>query len=123
MKLELSNNFIAFFDKLEKSNNAYENIIELENTALDYIHKEKIVEYCVSEGGYWQWFFSIINKYGIVPMSFMPDVVESTNYEKISDIFTEKVKKDISYLLKLKNENESIDKLRSDKICFKCCYR
>ena len=54
MKLELSNNFIAFFDKLEKSNNAYENIIELENTDLDYIHKEKIVEYCVSEGGYWQ---------------------------------------------------------------------
>ena len=48
-------------------------------------------------------------------MFFMPDVVESTNYEK--------VKKDISYLLKLKNENESIDKLRSDKICFKCCYR
>ena len=54
MKLELSNNFIAFFDKLEKSNNAYENIIELENTDLDYIHKEKIVEYCVSEGGYWK---------------------------------------------------------------------
>ena len=115
MKLELSNNFIAFFDKLEKSNNAYENIIELENTDLDYIHKEKIVEYCVSEGGYWQWFVSIINKYGIVPMSFMPDVVESTNYEKVSDIFTEKVKKDISYLLKLKNENESIERLRSDK--------
>lgn len=51
MKLELSNNYIAFFDKLEKSNNAYENIIELENADLDYIHKEKIIQYCVSEGG------------------------------------------------------------------------
>lgn len=115
MKLELSNNYIAFFDKLEKSNNAYENIIELESTDLDYIHKEKIIQYCVSEGGYWQWFVAIINKYGIVPMSFMPDVVESTNYQKISDIFAEKVKKDIRYLLELKNSNESVEKLREEK--------
>lgn len=115
MKLELSNNYIAFFDKLEKSNNAYENIIELENADLDYIHKEKIIQYCVSEGGYWQWFVAIINKYGIVPMSFMPDVVESTNYQKVSDIFAEKVKKDISYLLELKNSNESVEKLREEK--------
>ncbi len=43
MNLELSNSYIAFFDKLEKSNNAYENIIELKNIDLDYLHKEKIV--------------------------------------------------------------------------------
>lgn len=115
MNLELSNNYIAFFDKLEKSNNAYENIIGLENTDLDYIHKEKIVEFCVSEGGYWEWFVAIINKYGIVPIHFMPDSVESTNYEKVTGIFTEKVKKDISYLLKLKNNNENIGKLREIK--------
>ncbi len=115
MKLELSNNYIAFFDKLEKSNNAYENIIELENTSLDYIHKEKMIKFCVSEGGYWQWFVAIINKYGIVPMSFMSDAVESTNYQKVSEIFAEKVKKDINYLLELKNKNESTEKLREEK--------
>ena len=115
MNLELSNNNIAFFDKLEKSNNAYENIIELENTSLDYIHKEKIIKFCVSEGGYWQWFVAIINKYGIVPMSFMSDAVESTNYQKVSEIFAEKVKKDINYLLELKNKNESTEKLREEK--------
>ena len=115
MKLELSNNYIAFFDKLEKSNNAYENIIELKNTSLDYIHKEKMIKFCVSEGGYWQWFVAIINKYGIVPMSFMSDAVESTNYQKVSEIFGEKVKKDINYLLELKNKNESAEKLREEK--------
>ena len=118
MKLELSNTYISFFDKLEKSNNAYENIINLKNTDIDYIHKENIIKYCVSEGGYWQWFVSIINKYGIVPMQFMPDNVEGTNYWKISDIFTEKVKKDIVYLLKMKNNKESIEKLREQKIIF-----
>ncbi len=106
MNLEISNTHISFFDKLEKSNNTYENIIELENVDLDYIHKEKVMQYCVSEGGYWQWFVAIINKYGIVPMNFMPDNIESKNYQKITEIFTEKVKKDITYLLKLKSNNE-----------------
>ena len=37
----LSNNYIAFFDKLEKSNNTYENIINLKNTNWDYINKNQ----------------------------------------------------------------------------------
>lgn len=64
MNLELSNTYISFFDKLEKSNNTYENVIEIENVDLDYIHKEKVMQYCVAEGGYWQWFVAIINKLG-----------------------------------------------------------
>lgn len=115
MNLELSNTYISFFDKLEKSNNTYENIIELENIDLDYIHKEKVMQYCVSEGGYWQWFVAIINKYGILPINFMPDNIESKNYQKITEIFTEKVKKDITYLLKLKSNNEDIENLRKIK--------
>lgn len=115
MNLELSTTYISFFDKLEKSNNTYENIIELENVDLDYIHREKVMQYCVAEGGYWQWFVAIINKYGIIPMNFMPDNAESKNYQKITEIFTEKVKKDITYLLKLKSNNESIEELRKIK--------
>ena len=93
--LELSNNHIAFFDKLEKSNNAYENIINLENVEFDYLYKESVIKYCVSEGGYWDWFVSIVNKYGIFPYSYNPNAVESTNYEKVEYLYTEKVKKDI----------------------------
>ena len=55
MDLKLSNNHIAFGDKLEKSNNTYENIINLDNIDYDYIHKESIVKYCVTEGGYWEY--------------------------------------------------------------------
>ena len=75
MNLELSDNYIAFFDKLEKSNNVYENIIELEKIDFDYIRKENIIKYAVSEGGYWDFFVAIVNKYGIVPYLFNPNVV------------------------------------------------
>lgn len=115
MDLELSNNHIAFFDKLEKSNNAYENIINIKNTDLAYINKEKVVKYCVSEGGYWEWFVAIVNKYGIVQESLNPNVVESTNYEKIEYLYTEKVKKDIIKLLDLKNAKSNKELLRKEK--------
>ena len=113
--LELSNNHIAFFDKLEKSNNAYENIINLENIEFDYLYKESVIKYCVSEGGYWDWFVAIVNKYGILPYSYSPNAVESTNYEKIEYLYTEKVKKDIIKLIDLKKNGTNINLLRKAK--------
>ena len=99
--LELSNSYIAFYDKLEKSNNTYENIINLANVDYDYIHKEKIITSCVNEGGYWEWFEAIIDKYGVLPYSYNPDAVESTNFLRVQCIYTEKVKKDILKLIEL----------------------
>ena len=115
MDLELSNNYIAFFDKLEKSNNAYENIINLNNVEFDYLYKESVIKYCVSEGGYWDWFVAIFNKYGIIPYSYNPDTVESTNHEKLGYLYTEKVKKDIVELIDLKKKGIEIKELRERK--------
>lgn len=118
MDLKLSNNYIAFWDKLEKSNNTYENIINLENIDYDNIHNEGIVKYCVSEGGYWELFVAIVNKYGIVPYSYSPNAIESTNYEKIEYLYTEKVKKDIVELIDLKEKKKDLNVLREVKESF-----
>lgn len=52
--LDLSINYLIFFDKLEKSNNTYENIISLNNTDYDFINKENIIKYSVAEGGWFE---------------------------------------------------------------------
>ena len=114
-ELELSNNYIAFFDKLEKSNNAYENAINLKRIDFEYINNENVFRFCVSEGGYWEWFVAIVNKYGIVPKCIMPDAFESDNWEKLELIYTEKVKKDILKLIKLKEQNTKIEEIRKVK--------
>lgn len=115
MNIELSNNYIAFFDRLEKSNNMYEIVINSNNTDFDYLHKENILDSCVTEGGYWNWFVAIVNKYGIVPYSYSPNVVESLNYEKLGYLYTEKVKKDIIELLSLKKQEKDLEVLRKTK--------
>lgn len=114
----LSNNYIAFFDKLEKSNNTYENIINLENTNWEYIDNQDVLQYCVNEGGHWQWFVSIVNKYGLIPYEYMPDVFESLRVENITGLFTDKVKKDCIKLLNAKKLNKTVDELRKIKETF-----
>lgn len=114
----LSNNYIAFFDKLEKSNNVYENIINLNNIDWEYIDKQDFIENCVCEGGHWKWFVSIVNKYGLMPYEYMPDVYESLNAKTITGIYSDKVKKDCIKLLNAKKENKNIIELREMKQIF-----
>ena len=115
IELELSNNHIAFYDKLEKSNNTYENIIDANNVDFEYLHKDETLKFCVSEGGYWDMFVSIVNKYGIVPYSYNPDTVESTTVQNVEYLYTEKIKKDILKLIELKKNGMDINVLRIEK--------
>lgn len=115
MDFELSSNYIAFFDKLEKANTVYENIIRLpiENATLEHIKKEQLLKNCVTEAGFYEWFASIIKKYGIVPYSYMPNPKEGEDGVKISLIFREKVKKDVICLLEEKKQGKNEEELRN----------
>ena len=113
--LELSYSYISFFDKLEKSNNVYENIINTEKYEYEYIFKEAMVAFGVAEGGYWNIFADIVNKYGLIPYSNNQTVVDSTDYEAIIRLYREKVKKDIIKLIELKKNGTIIEELRERK--------
>ena len=116
MNFELSSNYIAFFDKLEKSNYVYENIIHLpQNADLDFIKKEKIIDYCVDEGGYWEYFKGIIGKYGVIPNTYMPNPIEGERVPIINRLYREKVKKDIAFLWEAKQQGKDDENLRNMK--------
>ncbi|MBP3707011.1 MAG: hypothetical protein J6J36_00135 [Clostridia bacterium] len=114
-ELDLSINYIIFFDKLEKSNNTYENIISLDNVNYDFLNKENILTNCVDEGGWFEWFVAIVNKYGIVPSIEMPETINSKDSTILTMIFTEKVKKDVIKLIEMKQKNISVDNIRKEK--------
>lgn len=115
MSLELSDNYIAFFDKLEKSNNIYEKVIHAKTNDLRQIQKNKILNNCVIEDGNWVMFLAILNKYGIVPQEAMPNTIESNNYEKWWEIYREKVKSDVIHLLEYKKKENNQIKLEEIK--------
>ena len=113
-ELELSEEYIAFFDKLEKTNTIYETVIDMKE---DYNCKEVIrkVKMYMTEAGYFSMFAAIVEKYGIVPSSVMQKSFEDSNFQKIENVLTEKVKKDILLLINMKKENQAREKLEIKK--------
>lgn len=111
--LELSNNYIVFFDKLEKINTLYENLLTVENTDYDYLLKEHYLSN--EEGGRFEYAASMINKYGLVPLSYMPESHDSISSNRLQRILLEKIKYDANILLSLKKDKTSIQDLRKKK--------
>ena len=73
---ELSQNYVAFYDKFEKINYTLESIIELcprdyDDRTLCHVLKEGI-----QDGGQWDMFANIINKYGVVSEEVAKEMAE-----------------------------------------------
>lgn len=116
MKFELSDNFIAFFHRLEKANTTYEKILRSKTNNLDKIVKKNILKNPVEEVGNWQTFVGIVKKYGLVPMSVMPITIEGESATRVTNLFSETIRSNAITLLKLKKQNKNIEELRKIKL-------
>jgi bleomycin hydrolase len=96
-RVTLSGNFIAFWDKIEKYNYFLETIIDTAHLPLT----DRTVHWAlsgVSDGGQWDMVVGLIEKYGIVPESVMPETANSTNTRLLNRIFNTTLHKDAAEL-------------------------
>ena len=117
--LALSINYISFFDKLEKANFIYNYVID-NNCDIAYLNTYLLNNWygSLSEGSYYTNFANIINKYGLVPSSIMPETECSNNSDELMKIFKEKVKKDSLTIFKQKNKKnkKELYKIKQKKL-------
>lgn len=104
-QFELSGNYLAFYDKLEKANNALELAIQYADRPLSDHWMEYILQ-GFHDGGYWDMAVDLVKKYGVVPKSAMPETYQSTHTEKFMTILNSLIKKDIAELRKMISEGE-----------------
>lgn len=102
---ELSGNYLAFWDKFEKINFFLESVIdcadlEVADRTLDWI----LIG--LTDGGQWDMMVSLINKYGIVPKSVMPETFQSSNTRVFESMVNMKLRKDAVELRKLVAEGK-----------------
>ena len=64
---ELSQNYLFFYDKLERSNYFLENILKLLNEPLEGRLMHFLLRDPVGDGGQWDMFANLVRKYGVVP--------------------------------------------------------
>lgn len=116
MQFELSDNFIAFFHRLEKANTTYEKVITSKTIDLEKIVKKGILKDPVEEVGNWKTFIGIVKKYGLVPMKVMPTTYEGENASRVTNLFSEIVRNNAIALLRLKQQNKKTIEIRKVKI-------
>ena len=76
---EFSQNYIFFWDKLEKSNFFYDSIIDTLDEPLDSRLVQHLLSAPLGDGGQWAMFSGLLEKYGAVPKSLMPETFHSSN--------------------------------------------
>ncbi|MGC9365323.1 MAG: C1 family peptidase [Fidelibacterota bacterium] len=74
---EFSQNYLFFYDKLEKANLFLEQIIATADRDFDDRLLQKYLEDPVADGGWWNYFTALIEKYGAVPKEVMGETVNS----------------------------------------------
>ena len=77
-EFELSENYVAFYDKLEKINYFIESIDDFLEVDQDDRTLQHILKTGIQDGGQWDMFVSLIEKYGIVPKEWMEETTSSS---------------------------------------------
>ena len=112
---ELSQAYLFFWDKLEKSNYFLESILD----TLDEPANGCLVSYLlmapVNDGGQWDMLCNLIEKYGVVPKTAYPESKASSGSREMDMTLTEKLREDACILRKLHKEGKGLDELRARK--------
>ncbi len=97
---ELSQNYIAFWDKFEKINYMLESIIETADREASDRTVSWILSKGIQDGGQWDMFVNILKKYGAVPKDAMPESFHSSNTGSMNQWLNHKLREDAAVLRK-----------------------
>lgn len=100
---EFSQNYTLFWDKLEKSNYFLESILETVEEPVDSRLVMHLLLAPVQDGGQWDMFAGILEKYGAVPKSVMPETFHSSNTRDLNTQLTSKLREN-AYTLRMAHE-------------------
>lgn len=112
---ELSQSYIMFWDKLEKANYFLENIIETRDKDIRDRTVMWLLRDPIGDGGQWDMFADLVEKYGVLPKSAANESYNSSNSRFMNGLITRKLREDAFRLRELHGKGRNEDFLRSEK--------
>ena len=83
-EFEFSQNYLMFWDKLERANFVLEAIIETADRPSDDRTVAFLLRSPISDGGQWDMFTALVAKHGVVPKSAMTETESSANSSRMN---------------------------------------
>lgn len=112
---QFSQNYNSFFDRLEKANHYLEEIIRLADRPADDRELLEVLNWNDNDGGQWANAAALINKYGVVPQSVMPETFTSDQTDDLNSSLNLKLSKAAMTLREMKVNGEDDSELRDYK--------
>ena len=107
-KFELSQNYIAFWDKFEKINFFYESMIELADRPLTDRLVIYLLDSGVGDGGKWNMLVNLVEKYGLVPKAAMQETFQSSHTRDMNRLINTLLRKGALDLRKAYSEGSDV---------------
>lgn len=112
---EFSQAYPLFWDKLEKANWFFENIIDTADEPREGRLVQFLLDDPVGDGGQWDMFRALVKKYGVVPKEAMPETHCSSNTGDLDNYLTRYLRKCASELRAAHEAGSTADDLRAYK--------
>ncbi len=114
-EFEFSQNFVQFWDQFEKANYFLEAIIDTAGRDVDDRTVAFLLRQPVTDGGQWNMFVNVVNKYGLVPKAAMPESESSSNTRAMAETLTTKLRQGAKTLRDLHASGCGLAALREAK--------
>ena len=112
---ELSQNYTFFWDKYEKANYFYENIL---NTAQQDVTSREVaflLQTPQQDGGQWDMIVSLFQKYGVVPKAVMPESSNSSNSRDLNNYLNKLLRKHAVLLRQMVVEKATEEEIQANR--------
>ncbi len=90
---ELSQNYLLYWDKLEKANYFLESVIATTDRDVDDRTVAHLLDTPTEDGGQWNMFAALVRKHGLVPLSAMPETESSSNTHRMNSVLAQVLRK------------------------------
>ncbi len=92
LKVEFSHAYLFFYDQLEKANLMLQGVLDCANKPIDDTRVQFFFRHPISDGGTFCGVADLADKYGLVPMSVMPETYSSDNTSQIQKLIASKLR-------------------------------
>ena len=114
-EFEFSQNYLMFWDKMERANFVLEAIIETADRSTDDRTVAFLLRNPISDGGQWDMFTALVAKHGVVPKTAMDETESSSNSSRMNSSLNYQIRQGAKRIREAYTRESGLDELRSIK--------
>lgn len=114
-QFEFSQNYLMFWDKLERANFLLEGIIETADRPVEDRTVAWLLQRGVEDGGQWDMFVNLVRKHGVVPKTAMPETESSGNSARMNSMLNYQYRQGAKRIRDLYSGEAGLSQMRGSK--------